>query len=83
MSEHEKTSVREGLEGVVEGVKGKAKEAAGAVVDDDELRREGRAQQNRGESQRVAAEKEAEAQKERAKAAAEEERQRAHQHDGD
>ncbi|WP_227981312.1 CsbD family protein [Nocardia spumae] len=81
MSEHEKGGAREGLEGVVEGVKGKAKEVAGAVVGDDSKQREGRAQQDRADSQREAAKKEAEAEKERAKAAADEERQRAHQRD--
>lgn len=81
MSDHEKSGVREGIEGVVEGVKGKAKEAAGAVVDDEQLRREGKAQQDRAGSQREAAQKEAEAEKARAEAAADEKRQQAHQTD--
>ena len=79
MSEHEKTGAREGLEGVVEGAKGKAKEVAGAAAGDESLRREGRAQQDRADSQREAARKEAEAEKERSKAAVHEERERAHQ----
>lgn len=32
LSEHEKSGVQEGVEGTVEGVKGKAKEAAGSVL---------------------------------------------------
>lgn len=81
MSEHEKTGAREGLEGVVEGVKGRAKEVAGAAVGNDSWQREGRAQQDRAAAQRAAARKEAEAEGERAKAAVEEERQSAHQQD--
>ncbi|MET9486102.1 CsbD family protein [Nocardia sp. NPDC006630] len=78
MSEHN-SGPREGLEGVVEGVKGKAKEAAGAVLGNDDLREEGRAQQDKADSQREAAQKEAAAEKERAVAALDEQRQRAHQ----
>ena len=70
MSEHEKSGAREGFEGVAEDVKGKAKAAAGTVVGNQRLRREGQAQQDRAESQRAAARKEAE--KERAEAAADE-----------
>ncbi|WP_405138353.1 CsbD family protein [Nocardia sp. NBC_01388] len=78
MSEHN-SGPREGLEGVVEGVKGKAKEAASAVLGNDDLREEGRAQQDKADSQREAAQKEAAAEKERAVAALDEQRQRAHQ----
>ena len=52
-----------GAKGVVEGVKGKVKEAAGAVAGKDDLRREGRAQQEKADSQREVAAKEAEAEK--------------------
>ncbi|MEC3919005.1 microaggregate-binding protein 1 [Nocardia sp. CDC160] len=79
MSEHEKSGVREGAEGIVEGVKGKAKEAAGAVLGNDDLRDEGRTQQQKAEAQRDAAKKEAQAEKDRAVAEAEEQRQRAQQ----
>ncbi|MBO0856031.1 MAG: CsbD family protein [Nocardia sp.] len=79
MTEHEKSTVREGLEGLTESVKGKVKEVAGAAAGDEALRREGRAQQDRSQAQREAAAKEAEAERERGKAAADEERQRAHQ----
>ncbi|QLY27665.1 CsbD family protein [Nocardia huaxiensis] len=79
MSEHDKGGFREGVEGTVEGVKGKAKEAAGTVFGSDDLRGEGRAQQSRAEDQRQAAKHEAEAEKERAKAETEEQSQRAYQ----
>ncbi|MFD6356477.1 microaggregate-binding protein 1 [Nocardia tengchongensis] len=79
MSDHEKSGFREGLDGVVEGVKGKAKEVAGAVVGDDDLRGEGRAQQDKAEAQREAAQKEAQAKKARVAAELDEQRQRSHQ----
>ncbi len=79
LSEHDKGGFREGVEGTVEDVKGKAKEAAGTVFGNEDLRDEGRAQQDRAESQRDAARKEAEAEKERGKAAMEEKRQQAYQ----
>lgn len=63
----------------MEGVKGNAKEVAGAVVGDEDLRGEGRAQQDKAEAQREAAKKEAEAEKERAAAELDEKRQRSHQ----
>jgi uncharacterized protein YjbJ (UPF0337 family) len=47
--------------GESEGIKGKAKEVAGAVTDDERLKREGEAQQDKAE-----AEREAEAAKEEA-----------------
>lgn len=75
----DKSGPSEGVKGVVEGVKGKAKEAVGAVTGNDDLTREGRAQQDKAESQREVAKKEAEAEKARGKAAADEARQRAEQ----
>jgi uncharacterized protein YjbJ (UPF0337 family) len=68
-----------GVKGVVEGVKGKAKEAVGAVTGNDELKQEGEAQQAKADSQREVAVKEAEADKARATAAAHEAEQRSHQ----
>jgi uncharacterized protein YjbJ (UPF0337 family) len=68
-----------GVKGVVEGVKGKAKEAAGAVTGNDELKQEGVAQQEKAEAQRDVAVKEGEAEKARAVAAAREAEQRSHQ----
>jgi uncharacterized protein YjbJ (UPF0337 family) len=69
----------EAVKGVVEDVKGKAKEALGTVIGRDDIQREGKAQQDKAEAQREAAGKEAEAEKARAKAAVQEERQKSHQ----
>jgi len=71
------TGPEAGVSGVVEGIKGKAKEAIGALTDNDALKDEGRAQQEKAESQRTVAEKEAEAEKERAKAEAYEAQEKA------
>ena len=68
-----------GAKGIVEDVKGKAKEAIGAVTDNDELKREGAAQQDKAEAEREVAQKEAEAEKARAKSEAYEAEQRSHQ----
>jgi uncharacterized protein YjbJ (UPF0337 family) len=68
-----------GIKGVVEDVKGKAKEAAGAVTGKDELRAEGEAQQRKAEAERDVARKEAEADKARAVSEAHEAEQRSHQ----
>ncbi|HEY3724183.1 MAG TPA: CsbD family protein [Acidimicrobiia bacterium] len=67
------------VKGVVEDVKGKAKEVAGAVTGRDELQREGEAQQDKADAQRDVAAKEAEADKARATAAAHEAEERSHQ----
>src|SRR5579862_7904342 len=67
-----KTGPRHGAEGVVEDLKGKAKEVVGEVRNDDRLRREGEAQQNKARAQRDVAAKEAEADKARAEAKAHE-----------
>jgi uncharacterized protein YjbJ (UPF0337 family) len=68
-----------GVKGVVEGVKGKAKEAVGAVTGNDDLKQEGAAQQQKADAQRDVAVKEGEAEKARAVAAAREAEQRSHQ----
>jgi uncharacterized protein YjbJ (UPF0337 family) len=68
-----------GVKGVVEDVKGKAKEAVGAVSGDDQLKQEGSAQQKKAEAQRDVAAKEAEAEKARAVADAREAEQKSHQ----
>jgi len=68
-----------GLKGVVEDVKGKAKEAIGAVTGHDEMRREGQAQQDKAQAQREVARKEAEAEKARGEARVFEAEQRSHQ----
>lgn len=70
---------QEGIKGVVEDVKGKAKEAIGTVTGRDDLIDEGKAQQDKAEAQRNVARKEAEAEAARGAAAAAEKRQKAHQ----
>ena len=69
----------EAIKGVVEGAKGKAKEAAGAVTGRDDLYNEGKAQQDKADAQRNAAQKEAEAESARGAAKVTEERQKAEQ----
>lgn len=73
------TGPEAGAKGVAEGIKGKLKEAAGALSGDDSKKAEGRAQQDKADSQREVAAKEAEAEKARAKAEAHEAEQRSHQ----
>ena len=68
-----------GAKGVVEGMKGKAKEAVGAVTGNDELKQEGAAQQAKADAQRDVAVKEGEAEKARSEAGAHEAEQRSHQ----
>jgi len=70
-----------GVKGVVEDVKGKAKEAAGIITGNEQLKGEGRAQQDKAESQREAAQKEAAAEKARAEADLDEVRERGYQRD--
>jgi uncharacterized protein YjbJ (UPF0337 family) len=53
----------------IEDVKGRAKEAAGAVTGSDSLRREGQAQQEKSDAQERAAQHENKADAERARAA--------------
>src|ERR1700676_1051026 len=50
----EKSGSREGAEGVIEGLKGRAKETVGAITDDERLKREGEAQQDKARAQRDA-----------------------------
>jgi uncharacterized protein YjbJ (UPF0337 family) len=69
---------RSGAKGVVEDIKGKAKEAVGAITEDEQLKREGRAQQDKAAAQREVAVREAQAEKARAKASGHEAEQRAH-----
>jgi uncharacterized protein YjbJ (UPF0337 family) len=68
-----------GAKGVVEEVKGRAKEALGDLTGDEEKQREGKAQQEKADAQREVARKEAEAEKARAEAEAHEAQQRANQ----
>lgn len=67
----------EGIKGVVEGVTGKAKEAAGALTGNDSLKQEGQAQQDKADAQREVAQKEAEAEAARGEAKTHEARQEA------
>jgi uncharacterized protein YjbJ (UPF0337 family) len=75
----EETGPKAGVEGVVEDVKGRAKEAIGAVSGNESLRREGEAQQDKADAERDVAAKEAEAEKARGEAHAAEAEQRMHQ----
>ncbi|MGZ4703564.1 MAG: microaggregate-binding protein 1 [Acidimicrobiales bacterium] len=68
-----------GFKGVVEDVKGKAKEVAGRVTDNDRLEKEGQAQQDKATADREVAEHEGKAEAARARAEAEEAKQRAAQ----
>jgi uncharacterized protein YjbJ (UPF0337 family) len=79
MSDSKSTGPESGARGVVEDVKGKVKEAAGALSGRDELRREGEAQQEKAAAQRDVAAKEAQAEKARLEAKAHEAEQRSHQ----
>ncbi len=73
------TGPKEAAEGIVEDVKGRAKEAAGSLSGNDRLEREGEAQQAKADAQRDAARREAEAEASRAQAEAREAEQRANQ----
>jgi len=73
------TGPEAGAKGVVEGVKGKAKEAVGAVTGNEDLRDEGQAQRRKADAERDVAKKEADAERARADADAHEAEQRAHQ----
>ena len=69
----------EGVKGIVEDVKGKAKETVGTVTGRDDMVREGKAQQDKADAQQDAAKKEAEAEAARGGAKAAEERQKREQ----
>ncbi len=73
------TGPEAGAKGVVEDVKGKAKEAAGVLTGNQDLENEGEAQQDKAEAQREVAEKEAKAEKARAEADVKEAEQKTHQ----
>jgi uncharacterized protein YjbJ (UPF0337 family) len=70
-----------GAQGVVEDLKGKAKEVLGEVTGDESKEREGRAQQDKAQAQRDVAKHEAEADAARSEAAVHEAEQRTHQND--
>ena len=79
MTEKKNTGPEEAVRGVVEGVKGKAKEVLGTVTGRDDVVREGQAQQDKADAQRDAAKKEAQADAARAGAEVAEKRQQAEQ----
>jgi uncharacterized protein YjbJ (UPF0337 family) len=79
MSEKKNSGPDEGIKGVVEDAKGKAKEAVGTVTGREDLVREGKAQQDKADAQKAAAKKEAEAESARGGAKAAEKRQEAQQ----
>jgi len=79
MSDNKNSGPEEAIKGVVEDVKGKAKEAVGTVTGRNDLVNEGKAQQGKADAQRDAARKEAEAEAARAGAKAAEKRQEANQ----
>ena len=73
------TGPEAGIKGIVEDVKGKAKEAVGSVTGRDDLVREGKAQQDKADAQQDVAKKEAQAESARAGAKTAEQRQEAEQ----
>ena len=70
-----------GAKGIVEDIKGKAKEVIGEVTGDKSKEREGQAQQDKARSERDVAEHEAKADAARSEAAVHEAEQRMHQDD--
>jgi uncharacterized protein YjbJ (UPF0337 family) len=68
-----------GAKGIVEDIKGKAKEVAGEVTGKENLEQEGRAQQDKAANERKVAEHEAKAEAARGKADVDDARQRAAQ----
>jgi len=68
-----------GAKGVVEDVKGKAKEVIGKVTNNEDLEREGGAQQDKADAERDVAEKEAAAERARAESEVHEAEQRMQQ----
>ncbi|HEX3611416.1 MAG TPA: hypothetical protein VHU88_06985 [Sporichthyaceae bacterium] len=75
----EKSGPEAAAGGVMEDLKGKAKEAFGSVSGNDDLKREGQAQQDKAKAEREVAGKEAEAEQARSRAEAHEAQQRSHQ----
>lgn len=69
----------EDMKGSVEQLKGRAKEAFGALAGQDSTQREGREQQDKGAAQQEYAQKQAEAEYARRKAAGHEDREQQEQ----
>jgi uncharacterized protein YjbJ (UPF0337 family) len=72
-----------GAKGIIEDVKGKAKEVIGRVTGNEDLEREGDAQQDKAGAKREVAKKEAQAEKARGEAELHEAEQRLHQREQD
>ena len=70
-----------GAKGVVEDIKGKAKEVIGEVTGDDSKEREGRAQQEKAQSQRDVTKHETKTETARSETSVHEAEQRMHQDD--
>jgi uncharacterized protein YjbJ (UPF0337 family) len=70
---------RAAVDGIVEDVKGKAKEVVGRISGNEDREAEGKAQQDKAAAERTVAEKEAQAEKARAEAKAHELDERSHQ----
>ncbi|MEZ5373647.1 MAG: CsbD family protein [Microthrixaceae bacterium] len=79
MADSNDSAAEKGVKGVVEDAKGRAKEAVGSIVGNDDLKQEGEAQQDKADAQREAADAQAEARKADAKAEASEARQESKQ----
>jgi uncharacterized protein YjbJ (UPF0337 family) len=79
MGDSNNSGPAEAVKGVVEDVKGKAKEAIGTVTGQGDLINEGEAQQDKAEAQRDAAKKEAQAETARGAAKGAEKRQESNQ----
>jgi len=75
----EDSGAKHGIDGVVEDVKGKAKEVIGKLTGKEHLEDEGRAQQAKADAQRDVAEHEAKAEVARAEASTHEAEQRVEQ----
>jgi uncharacterized protein YjbJ (UPF0337 family) len=73
------SGAKSGLKGIIEGIKGRFKQASGAISGDDDLSEEGRAQQDKADAEREAAKRETEAARARAEEQVHEARQRAHE----
>ena len=73
------TGPKAAVSGVVEDVKGRAKEAIGALGGDEDLKAEGEVQRHKAAAEREVAEHEAKAERARAEADAHEADQRSHQ----
>ncbi|EHK88928.1 CsbD family protein [Saccharomonospora azurea] len=70
---------QEGIKGAVEDLKGRAKEAAGTFLGNDDMEREGGAQREKGNAQQAAAEKQTQAEQAQREAREAEERERRQQ----